>query len=81
MGVTRYSSHPCTVLNMASNDLDEVSCAPLPQGGYDYEFVDSPPDTWECPVCLITLRDPHLLSCCGVKICQSCIEGVCTPTH
>ena len=63
---------------MAYND--EVSCAPLPQGGYDYEFVDSPPDTWECPVCLSTLRDPHLLSCCGVKICQSCIEGVCTPT-
>ena len=56
---------------------DEERCRPLPAiGGYDCEFVDSPPEAWECPVCLSTLRDPHLLSCCGVKICQSCIMGV-----
>ena len=51
-------------------------CSPLPLGGHDCEFVDSPPESWECPVCLLVLREPHLLSCCGVKICQSCISGV-----
>ncbi len=62
---------------MASKDAsNNETCTPLPVGGYDSEFVDSPPDSWECPVCLSTLRDPHLLSCCGVKICQSCITGV-----
>ena len=54
----------------------EPSCVPLPAGGYDCEFVDSPPDSLECPVCLLILKEPHLLSCCGVKICQSCVSGV-----
>ena len=34
------------------------------KGGYDYE------------VCLLTLRDPHIISCCGNEFCQRCIERV-----
>ena len=60
---------------MATGELEEI-CSHLPLGGYDCQFVSQPPSHWECPVCLLTLRAPHLLSCCGVKICQSCIEGV-----
>ena len=45
-------------------------------GGYDYEFVIPPPKSLECSVCLLTLRDPHVISCCGNEFCQACIERV-----
>ena len=43
--------------------------------GYDYEFVD-PPKSLECPLCLLTMRDPHMISCCGNEFCESCIQRV-----
>ena len=46
------------------------------KGGYDYDFVDAPPKSLECPVCLLTLRDPHVISCCGHEFCQQCIGRV-----
>ena len=46
------------------------------KGGYDYEFVSPPPKSLECPVCLLILRDPHVISCCGYEFCQVCIERV-----
>ena len=46
------------------------------KGGYDYEFVSPPPKSLECPVCLLTLRDAHVISCCGNEFCQVCIERV-----
>ena len=46
------------------------------KGGYDYEFVTPPGKSLECPVCLLTLRDPHMISCCGNEFCQQCIERV-----
>ena len=49
-------------------------CQPLPQlptGGYDDDyFVDPAPKSLHCPVCLLVLREPHLISCCGTHICQ-----------
>ena len=62
-------------LQMAAGGEEDV-CTALPIGGHDCEFIDPPPESWECPVCLLLLREPHLISCCGVKICQSCISGV-----
>ena len=44
------------------------------KGGYDYEFVNPPPMSLECSVCLLTLCDPHVISCCGYEFCQVCIE-------
>ena len=52
------------------------SCAPLPVAGFENEFVDSVPDSLICPICLLPFRDPHLVSCCGAKFCESCIGGV-----
>ena len=46
------------------------------KGGYDYEFVSSPPKFLECSICLLILRDPHVISCCGNEFCQVCIERV-----
>ena len=45
-------------------------------GGYDYEFVDAPPKSLECSICLLTLRDPHVVSCCGNHFCYSCINRI-----
>ena len=45
-------------------------------GGYNNEFVHSPPDSLCCGVCTLPYRDPHLLGCCGKKICESCIDYV-----
>ena len=46
------------------------------KGGYDYEFVTPPPKSLECSICLLALRDPHVISCCGNEFCQACIERV-----
>ena len=46
------------------------------KGGYDYDFVTAPPKSLECPVCLMTFCDPHVISCCGNEFCQLCIERV-----
>ena len=45
-------------------------------GGYDYEFVDASPKSLECSICLLTLRDPHVVSCCGNHFCYSCINRI-----
>ena len=52
---------------MAAGDTDK--------GGYDYEFVD-PDESPICPVCLLTLRDPHMISCCCHEFCERCIARV-----
>ena len=44
--------------------------------GYDCEFVDAVPEPLTCSVCLLTLRDPHLLDCCGVKMCGPCVSRI-----
>ena len=46
------------------------------KGGYDYEFIDSPPNSLECSICLLTLRDPHIISCCGNHFCHTCISRI-----
>ncbi len=50
--------------------------AKVTKGGYDCEFVGTPPKSLECPVCLLTLREPHVTSCCGNHFCRPCIERV-----
>ena len=49
------------------------------RGGYDSEFVERPTDPLqggECPLCLLVLKEPCLISCCGHKYCRACIELV-----
>ena len=45
-------------------------------GGYDYQFVDEPPqDILICKICLLASRDPYLSVCCGHVFCKSCIDS------
>ena len=46
------------------------------KGGYDYEFIDPPPNSLECSICLLTLCDPHVISCCGNHFCHTCIGRI-----
>ena len=53
----------------------------LVMGGYDCDFVDSPPDFVQCPVCFLPFRDPALFSCCGHRGCASCIGRIKAAGH
>ena len=44
--------------------------------GFDCDFVVPPPKHLECSVCLLTLREPHVISCCGNHFCRPCIDRV-----
>ena len=48
-------------------------------GGFVCEIVDPPPEHFlqtECPVCLLTIREPHQVTCCGYSFCHSCIQQI-----
>ena len=60
---------------------DDDSCTPLFTGGYDCDFVEPPPESLQCPVCLLPFQDPHLLSCCGHKGCACCIGRIKVSGH
>ena len=53
-----------------------ASCSSLANGGLEYDFVDSVPESLSCLVCHLPFRDPHLLDCCGAKYCAECIGRV-----
>ena len=44
--------------------------------GFDCQFVERPPKAFQvdCPVCLLVLREPHQVTCCGYSFCRPCIE-------
>ena len=46
--------------------------------GFDCEFVDQPPEFFQsqCSVCLLVLREPYQVSCCGKSFCRECIEAM-----
>ena len=48
------------------------------QGGYDCDFVQSPPEIIqsECPICHLVLREPYQAPCCGNSFCRTCIEPI-----
>ena len=48
------------------------------EGGYDCEFVQCPPSAVQsdCPVCLVVLREPHQVTCCGYAFCRVCIKRI-----
>ena len=43
-------------------------------GGYDYQFVQTPPDMLICKICHLPSRQPYLTGCCGHTFCKSCVE-------
>lgn len=47
------------------------------QAGYNCQFVEKPREVQrECPVCLLVLREPYQVACCGYSFCFVCIEKV-----
>ena len=48
--------------------------------GYECEFVQPPPEALQtdCSICLLVLREPHLISCCGHNFCRTCIGRIKT---
>ena len=47
--------------------------------GIECEFVETPPKAfpqYECPICLLVLREPYQATCCGKSFCKKCIEPV-----
>ena len=45
-------------------------------GGFDCDFVEPPPKSLECPICLLTVREPHIVVCCGNQFCRPCIDRI-----
>jgi len=45
------------------------------RGGYEYHFVDTPPDMFVCKICHHPSREPYLSVCCGHTFCKSCLDG------
>ena len=48
--------------------------------GYECEVVQPPPEALQtdCPICLMVLRKPHIISCCGQSFCLTCIDRIKT---
>ena len=45
--------------------------------GYDSEFVgEHPQEQYKCPICLLVLRDPQQVTCCGNSYYKVCIDRV-----
>ena len=46
--------------------------------GFDCEFTEKPPKRSNCPICLLILREPYQVTCCGETFCQDCIQPIKT---
>lgn len=44
------------------------------QSGYDYTFVEPPPDDLVCLICRYVAREPQQLTCCGRIFCEGCLK-------
>ena len=45
-------------------------------GGYECSQIHSVGSKYDCSICLLVLRAPHLVSCCGAHYCADCIARV-----
>lgn len=43
-------------------------------GGYDYQFVETPPGRVLCAICYYPSRIPSLTECCGYVLCKVCLD-------
>lgn len=44
--------------------------------GYDTEFVKAPDFQSECSICLLILREPQQVKCCGERFCKKCVKNL-----
>lgn len=65
---------------MAEPGPSSARALPQPEDGQDYYFLegfflDSPPEKFSCPICLVPVqREAHLTACCGNHFCYGCIR-------
>ena len=48
--------------------------------GFECEFAEKPPEYLQssCPICLLVLREPYQVTCCGNSFCRACIQKIKT---
>ncbi|KAH9518850.1 TNF receptor-associated factor 6-B [Bulinus truncatus] len=56
----------------SSNSNETTFSFSQPMEGYDYEFVPPVEQRYECPICLLILREPRQTKC-GHRFCRDCI--------
>ena len=46
--------------------------------GFDCDFTKDPPECLQthCPICLLILREPFQVTCCGNSFCRTCIQRI-----
>ena len=44
------------------------------EGGYNYYFMESPPDRLVCKICQFPCREVQLTECCGHMFCKCCLN-------
>ena len=46
--------------------------------GFDCKFTEEPPRYLQshCPICLLILREPFQVTCCGKSFCKACIQRI-----
>ena len=55
--------------------LQQKVLNPGERGGYDCEFIERPKELQtDCPICLVVLREPFRVTCCGYSFCQTCVR-------
>ncbi|XP_065887556.1 TNF receptor-associated factor 3-like isoform X2 [Dysidea avara] len=59
---------------MKSKPKQDVRSVMVSEGGYDFDFVQSPPDDLLCNICQLPARDATLSVCCGHSFCKCCMD-------
>ena len=69
---------PSETGHATSQQQQEVNPQITTLGGYDCEFLTPIPQELQtaCPICLLVLREPFQVTCCGYSFCRPCIERI-----
>ena len=76
--------NPLCVLHSYCVDVTKIcGCVPTSSKansgimpGYDAQFTSPLDKAFECPVCLIALRDPMQITPCGHRVCNTCLQPI-----